>query len=234
MERMKNSLRLATTFLGATLFYGALAEVMRPNEPHPGLRDDALKAALRKDRTHETLSYVKARDALFNGVDGDGKHATCAYTGVKLEFLRQPVPTQAAVEHAWPMTRLPAEARSDLHHMMPVEPEARVARLNLHYGKVFLPVWSAGGSRSGPSKKVKPVFEVRKPYRGDVARAMFYVATMYDLQLDATEEEELRKWHEQDPVSSAEKSRNERVAKKQKSKNPFIEHPALVKRIRDF
>ena len=144
--------------LGAVCFWSSFAEVMRPSEPHPGLRDEALKQALRTDRSHEALSYYQARKHLFGSIDGDGKRAECVYTGATLEYFRQPLPNDALIEHAWPPTRLPAEARSDLHHMFAVDAEARVARLNLHYGRVVFPVWAAGGSRSGPSAKLKPVF----------------------------------------------------------------------------
>lgn len=219
---------------GAIAFWGLLSSAMRPNEPHPGLRDDALQEALRADRTHDQLSYYQARKHLFGSVDGNGKSAECVYTGNELEFFKQPLPNTAAVEHTWPMTRLPAAARSDLHHMYAADPEARVARLNLHYGKVFIPVWADGGSRSGPSTKVKPVFEVRSQRRGDVARSMFYVATMYELDIPGDEESKLRRWHHDDPVDSAERERNDRVQKQQRSRNPFVDHPRLTKRISDF
>lgn len=220
--------------LGAVFFWSSFAEVMRPTEPHPGLRDDALKQALRKDRVHEPLSYYHARKHLFGSIDGDGKRAECVYTGATLEYFRQPLPNDALIEHAWPPTRLPAEARSDLHHMFAVDSEARLARLNLHYGRVVFPVWSSGGSRSGPSSKVMPVFEVRKERRGDVARAMFYVATMHGIDIPRDEEIVLRTWHDEDPVTKEERARNDRVSKLQRSRNPFVDHPGLTRRIGDF
>ncbi len=219
---------------GSIAFWGLMSSAMRPNEPHPGLRDDALQEALRKDRTHDRLSYYEARKHLFGKVDGNGKKAECVYTGNTLEYFKQPLPNTGAVEHSWPITRLPSDARSDLHHMYAVDPEARVARLNLHYGKVFIPVWADGGSRSGPSSKVKPVFEVRSQRRGDIARSMFYVATMYDLDIPSSEESKLRQWHTDDPVDADERARNDRVQKQQRSRNPFIDHPGLTKRISDF
>ena len=184
---MRQNVRNATLVLlcavGSVAFWSTLVEVLRPVEPHPGLRDDALKDALRRDRDHRALTYLQARKHLFGSVDGDGKRAECIYTGAPLDYFKQPLPTDAVIEHAWPLTRLPAEARTDLHHLYAVDTEARAARLNLHYGKVVFPVWSEGGSRSGPSSRVKPVFEVRAERRGDIARAMFSVATMYDLDI---------------------------------------------------
>ena len=229
-----NASRILLASLGACVFWATLVTLMRPPEPHPGLRDDELQEALRQDRTHRQLSYYQARKHLFGSIDGDGRRAKGVYTGETLEYLRQPLPNKGAVEHAWPMTRLPKEARSDLHHLFAAMPEARVARLNLHYGKVWVPVWARGGSRSGPSSKFKPVFEVRKERRGDIARAMFYVATMYELEIPDREEKALRRWHDADPVSKGERKRNDRVEKRQKSRNPFIDYPKLTRRIGDF
>lgn len=242
---------LSAAFLASVLFYGCLiavlasgvsplsatGQIFRPNpEPHPKLRDAQLKDALRKDwsRDHQPLSYLRARAAIWGAVDGNGRKATGAYTGEVIEYFKQPLPNTGAVEHAWPMTRLPAAARSDLHHMFGVTGEARAARLNLHYGTVKVAVWARGGSKSGPGMRVKPVFEVRKDKRGDFARAMFYVATVYDLKIPQAEEETLRAWSRQDPPDHAEKTRNNRVATLQKSRNPFVDYPGLSKRISDF
>ncbi len=210
------------------------ATIMRPPGPHPGLKDEALKEALRGDRVHSQLSYYEARRLVWNEIDGDGRRANDFYTGDEIKFIVQPLPNNGAVEHGWPLTRLPGAARSDLHHMFAVAGPTRLARLNLHFGKVMLPVWSNGGSRSGPSAKLMPVFEVRKETRGDMARAMFYVATMYQLTIPEAEEKVLRQWHLDDPVCKDEKKRNDRVAKRQKSRNPFVDHPNLVGRISNF
>ena len=236
-QHMLNFTRLTAATLRACVFWGALGggfEAMRPSEPHPGLRDGDLKQALRKDRKHDELTYFAARQLLFNQIDGDGRKATGRYTGEEIKYLKQPLPNKGAVEHAWPLTRLPEPARSDLHHMYAVIPDARLARVNLHYGDVVVAVWAQGGSRSGPSRRVVPVFEVRKESRGDIARSMFYVATMYDLEIPEQEEKTLRSWHKQDPVSKEERERNDRIAKHQKSRNPYIDYPNLTNRIKDF
>lgn len=242
-QTYKNLALLTLAFLGSLAFYGLfiftltadLPAILRPApEPHPGLRDDALKTALRNDRTHAPLSYFQARHALWNSIDGDGRRAIGTYTGDEIKYFKQPLPNTGAVEHAWPLTRLPREARSDLHHMFAATGEARAARLNLHYGPVKVAVWARGGSRSGPGHKLKPVFEVRPDTRGDIARAVFYVATMYQLNLPADEERTLRQWHREDPPDKAEKMRNDRISSLQKSRNPFIDYPNLVERISSF
>jgi hypothetical protein len=242
--RNANITRVAVALLGACLFYGGLAQGLDwvtaryepQREPHPGLRDDELQRALRTDWSaeHEQLSYWQARKAVFNEIDGNGRKAEGVYTGETITYYSQPLPNKGTMDHAWPLTRLPAEGRTDLHHLFPVIPEARVARVNLRYGDVLVAVWSRGGSKVGPSTGVKPVFEVRKSFRGDIARSMFYVATMYDLEIPDGEEKTLRKWHESDSPSRAERKRNEQVEQVQSSDNPFVDHPGLVDRISDF
>ena len=226
---------LGAACTGACLFWSVLSSsIMRPSDPHPGLKDDALKQALRLDREHNDLGYLTARKVLFDGVDGDGRRAEGAYTGQEISYFKQPLLNKGAVEHAWPLTRLPETARADLHHMFVVVPEARVARVNLHYDDVLIAVWSQGGSKSGPSRRVVPAFEVRKQRRGDIARAMFYVSTMYDIDIPDHEEKALRRWHHDDPVSAQERTRHDAVVRHQTSRNPFIDHPSLAQRIKDF
>lgn len=241
--QQRNFRFLFYSLLGALAFYalfagaawGAAALVFRPApEPHPGLRDDALKAALRSDWEHRPLSYLSARNHLWNTIDGDGRRAKDTYTGQTIEYFKQPLPNNGAVEHAWPLTRLPRAARADLHHMFAVAGESRAARLNLHYDTVKVAIWARGGSKAGPGARLKPVFEVRPQTRGDIARAIFYIATMYELEIPQREEQTLRRWHREDPPDKAEKARNARIEKLQSSRNPFVDHPKLLDRISRF
>ena len=236
-HQTRNVLTIGAALAGGVIFWTALmSTAFAPAPPHPDLRDDALKEALRKDwqGKHQAVTALTARKLIFQKIDGDGKHVNGHYTGARLEYRRQPLPHVGQIEHSWPKGRLSEAGDTDLHHLFPVIPEANLARLNLHFGKVLLPVWQQGGSKSGPSRRGMPVFEVRKTQRGDTARAMFYVATMYDLKLDDAEEAALRVWHKQDPVSRAERARNERVESHQSSRNPFIDHPVMVERIQNF
>ena len=237
----RNVAYLLCAFSGALLFWAPLTDHLGEGmqilrEPHPGLKDDALKAALKKDKdkVHNELSYIQARQLIFAKIDGNGRRAECVYTGKTISYIGQPLPNNGAIEHAWPLTRLPAAARADLHHMRVAEGEARLARVNLRYGDVFMPVWSSGGSRSGPSKRGMPVFEVRQERRGDIAREMFYIATMYELDIPDAEEEVLRRWHKEDPVSADEQQRHEKIVASQRSRNPFIDHPGLTARVKNF
>lgn len=206
-------------------------------QPYPGLEDDELKQALRDDwqGEHDPIGYWDARKAIFNSIDGDGRQVQCLYTGETVTYFVQPLPHQGALDHAVPLTRCPSDARDDLHHIFPVTPEARSARVQLHYGDVLVPVWAKGGSMAGPSSQGWPVFEVRQARRGRVARAVFYVATMYDdISLDDEHESILREWHHSDLVTDPERERCERISEAQGSINPFVIHPDLTERISNF
>lgn len=71
-------------------------------------------------------------------------------------------------------------------------------------------------------------------HRGNVARALFYFSMHYNLSISSAEETSLRRWHKEDPIDQAEITRHERIAKHQKIRNPFVDHPEIVDIIRDF
>jgi endonuclease I len=57
---------------------------------------------------------------------------------------------------------------------------------------------------------------------------------LHRLHIDNDEEGFLRKWHNQDPVDSAEMMHHETVFQTQGNRNPFIDQPDLVDQIADF
>lgn len=145
------------------------------------------------------------------------------------------------VEHTWPQSRFngryPKEMqKSDLHHLFPTDNKINSIRGNYKFGEVVreqkplkCPV-----SRFGSNGKGNDVFEPPVNHRGNVARALFYFSTKYDLPIDPNEEAALRKWHREDPVDDEEMNRNNEIFAAQGSRNPFIDYPELVDRISDF
>ena len=69
---------------------------------------------------------------------------------------------------------------------------------------------------------------------GDVARAMFYMSVRWGLELSPAQDSVLRRWHDLDPVSETERLRNTAIQRVQGNRNPFVDCPALVDRIREF
>ena len=59
-------------------------------------------------------------------------------------------------------------------------------------------------------------------------------AALYEQPIDDDEEEDLRRWHAEDPVDEAERRRAAGATEAQGNANPFIDGPTLVSRIADF
>ncbi len=136
-------------------------------------------------------------------------------------------------EHVWPQSRLgdsvsytddvPSIA-TDIHNLKPADPDENASRSNDYFG------------RSMTSDLYAPRAEVR----GDIARILFYMATMYyglSLDDDATTDSFYRTmgtlsilldWNEEDPVDDFERNRNNVLYSYQGNRNPFIDYPELA------
>ncbi len=127
---------------------------------------------------------------------------------------------------------------SDLHALFPSQATANShVRANNPFGEVDqLQKRSCRASKKGTSTTNPEisVFEPPKNHKGDVARAMFYFATRYNLKIEKFEEDVLRKWHKIDPVDDSEFDRMEEIFQFQHTRNPYIDHPELVDFISNF
>lgn len=65
--------------------------------------------------------------------------------------------------------------------------------------------------------------EPRPEIRGEIARAMLYMADRYDLYLKKKLRNLLLEWHEQDPADDFERQRNEKIHKIQGNHNHWID-----------
>jgi deoxyribonuclease-1 len=70
--------------------------------------------------------------------------------------------------------------------------------------------------------------EPRPQARGNVARAVFYMAWRYGLPLYPRHGRLLLRWHAADPPDAAERLRNERIADIQGVRNPFVDDPGTA------
>ena len=145
------------------------------------------------------------------------------------------------------------EAYQDLHHLVPADYSANRSKSNLPPGKVVEAGFDNLSFKTGTSAEDCPadkVFEPADEYKGDFARAYFYIATAYpDLSWDMSSNaaqamdnnsylefqpwlyELLLDWHRQDPVSAKEISRQKAVSRIQHNRNPFIDYPCLAEYI---
>ncbi len=141
-------------------------------------------------------------------------------------------------EHLWPQSRGAGTgpAKSDLFHIRPSVPRVNSVRSNLPFGSPIAPFDhdAASGWRQGREADGDEVFLPPLGVRGDIARAMFYFSIRYEKPIDDDEEEDLRRWHGEDPVDEAERRRAAGVSEAQGNANPFIDDPMLVIRIADF
>lgn len=158
-------------------------------------------------------------------------------------------------EHSLPKSWFDEKApmKSDAFHIFPTDGKVNGQRSNYPYGECAngtrLP---SNGSIQALGKLGKStfsgysgtVFEPDDEYKGDFARAYFYMVTAYNNQVSSWDSDMLAgnsypafstwalnlllKWHRQDPVSKKEIDRNEAVYAKQRNRNPYIDHPELV------
>ncbi|MBI2722389.1 MAG: endonuclease [Bacteroidetes bacterium] len=149
-------------------------------------------------------------------------------------------------EHSWPQSWFNATPGpdSDLFHIYPIDGKVNGMRSNFPYGNVSSASYiSMNGGKLGPCTNAgynQTVFEPINEYKGDIARGYFYMTTRYYLEdgawgtSDAVNKSEilpwqlsvLMQWHQQDPVSVKEKSRNDSIYKRyQNNRNPFIDRP---------
>ena len=152
------------------------------------------------------------------------------------------------------------DAYKDCYHLNPSNSIANSARSNYPLGVPTkdLKDQSVTGSlkvgRATYEGETFWVFEPKDEYKGDFARAYFYMATCYGdeltwrldnkdvgskyamrndsyLEFRDWEIEVLLTWHRQDPVSEKETKRMDAVSDFQHNRNPYIDYPELAEYI---
>lgn len=152
------------------------------------------------------------------------------------------------------------DAYKDCYHLNPSNATANSARSNYPLGVPTkdLKDQSVTGSlkvgRATYEGETFWVFEPKDEYKGDFARAYFYMATCYGdeltwrldnkdvgskyamrndsyLEFRDWEIEILLTWHRQDPVSEKETKRMDAVSNFQHNRNPYIDYPELAEYI---
>jgi len=209
-----------------------------------GLIDEELKTALKTFTTtgYITLGYNVARDRMYESIDDYGNNDTleCVYTG-----RRAYVPNRAGAgnvsfncEHTWPQSFFNENdpMKSDVNHLYPTDDAANNARSNYPFGIVLSGItYNIGGSKLGKDFENATVFEPRDKHKGNVARSLFYFAVKYGNQggyMSGKQENVLRQWTVSDTVDANEMTRNTRIKQYLNVRNPFIDHPEFIDRIK--
>ena len=152
-------------------------------------------------------------------------------------------------EHSWPKSWFSGGEDGvpgrDLHHIFPTDGFVNSQRGNYPFGEVGSGTSTTfqNGSKLGNCKSTLgysgKVYEPIDEYKGDFARAYFYMSTRYYTEdsdwgsSGMTNKADLKDWavamlldwSDNDPVSQKEIDRNNAVYGIQGNRNPFIDHP---------
>jgi len=208
-----------------------------------GLIDEPLKTALKNFTTtgYISLGYNTGRDKMFESVDDyGGDTIECVYSGTKVVAATRTIAQGLGfnTEHTWPQSFFnEAEPmKSDIFHLYPTLEEPNNRRANYPFGVVVgTPTYQVNGSKLGVDYENQTVFEPRDIHKGNVARSLFYFAMKYGNQggyMGGKQDAVLRQWNINDPVNAREISRNDKIQAVQNTRNPFIDHPELIDRIK--
>ncbi len=208
------------------------------------------------------IDYAFARDTMFLNIDAIDRQLSCIYTGLTLPIPIGSDPTQAVflngasnginTEHTYPLSLGTdnIDAESDMHHLFPSKVKTNADRGNLPFGESVdanTRRWYLRETEltSRPVISIDEyselgvgAFEPRESVKGDIARAMMYIYTIYRNEVRGVNstffENQLSTlciWHSQDPVDEKEWKRNKAIAKYQGNENPFVLDCTLSSRL---
>lgn len=202
------------------------------------------------------LGYDVGRDSMYGAYDKVNDSLECVYSGYRIYMQPGQDPSTWAYdhdincEHSWPQSLLSSStAEADLHHLFPTEIQVNGDRGNYPFGEIpdaQTTYWYYNNSRttSIPASNIDQYaeylsstkFEPREAQKGNTARAMYYVLTMWQLgDTDLTwwtgQRNDLYAWHVADPADAREITRTRRIAAHQQNKvNPFVLDSTLIRR----
>jgi endonuclease I len=226
-------------------------------DPPPGYYDPAagLSGAALKGALHDIIDShtVIAYDDLFPSLyvlwedPGNPANVILTYGGVSVAKTA----TTWNREHLWPRSRGVLDTgpdTSDLFHIVPCDEDVNSQRSNLYFDNSSAldgGIISPGHAEAPLTSRDFNSWEPPPSEKGNIARALFYMAVRYNGSEGATTDLELvngapsgpqmaqldalLQWHAMDPPDAAERARNDRIfTDYQHNRNPFIDHPEWV------
>src|SRR3989339_91003 len=176
-----------------------------------------------------TADYSGARLEMFANLDNIDGTVCSVYTDLCIETNGIPDGNVMNCEHSWPQSLgATGDAKSDLHHLYPVDQSMNSRRSNHPFCEVSIVKFEQEGSKLGLSALGTLCFEPPDRHKGDLARSMFYFSVQYKKAIDSEQEAVFRKWNFADPVSEKEEKRNEMIESFQGNRNPFVDYPYLI------
>jgi hypothetical protein len=215
----------------------------------PGLKDSALKTML---HTHyqpakycstdvmSTIDCISSSDSLINHLNQKSMPSSVATLSRIVQSNWMLLPQEYI-----------ANSSADLHNLFYTQSVTASDRGDIPFGNVTKQTLSSFGISIGYSPYYSDIIQCIEPadnVKGDIARAIFYIATIYPCSLwsgwgnvimangDYPTLSEYAKsiylsWHRQDPVDDCEQYRDKAIASHQGNNNPFVTHPQLVEYI---
>ncbi len=114
------------------------------------------------------------------------------------------------------------QIESDMHNMYPARRDLNKARGAYPFREIRGERWVERGCDMEIDYRAR-VVEPRPQVRGDIARAMLYMADRYDLTIYQRQRRLLERWHQDDRPDDQERRRNRLIARTQGNANPWIE-----------
>ena len=177
-------------------------------------------------------------------------------------FFKPDPDEKIQVEHTWPskanwadtsdhFNRESSLQGADLHHLFATRGSLNGSRGDLPFGELPPnarelrlaadhtiedddPDARNSGSFRDRNAAGELSFEPRQSHKGDAARATFYMSVRYEMPIPEPVEDDLRLWHDQDPPTGEERTRNNKIEAIQGNRNPFVDFPELVHEIENF
>jgi deoxyribonuclease-1 len=181
--------------------------------------------------------YETARSVFWRQLYADGGETL--YCGVPFGQERQ---RGLNVEHVFPMSWVTKELdcgtrrecrryskqfnhiEADLHNLFPSRTDVNDDRGSFPFGMVKGEARRYGQCDFEVHFKQRKV-EPRPAVRGDIARAMFYMADSYGFKIFKRQGQMLARWHQEDPPDAADRRRNDTIERLQGNRNLFIDQP---------
>jgi len=243
------------------VYYAPIETLLDENSPISG---DILAAAVKAllDNEQTPLGLSETVDALIAADAWEGNEDVARVREIYSEnfeiassFTENDEPGWTR-EYVWPRNfgiGSNGPDRTDLHNIFAADATVSNGRQNLYFDDCnnqdcASPAFpEAGLSSAQDGDRFMPPASVR----GDIARALLYVALRYDGSEPQTNNlklsncpsssnnlmgkiDALLAWHDADPVDDLERRRNNIVCELQKVRNPFVDYPELAGRIYDL
>jgi deoxyribonuclease-1 len=121
-----------------------------------------------------------------------------------------------------------ARMESDMHNLYPEWNAMITYRNGSRFGVITGEEWRF---RDCDIEWQGGVLEPRPEARGNIARAMLYMHEQYGLKLEPETVQLMVSWNNEDPPSSQEIERNDRIEALQGRRNPYIDTPERAERL---